>query len=252
MSVSIRHPIRAYVTAAILASCTRASIQDPLNHRLIPPFTARSGDGEIEYAYDTLTKKGTARYRALLGSGGFVKRLLGISPTVHTVVASYEFAGWMDRRPPTSVRLTLVSDEYYAARDPDPPMNLPMPVLVLHTGDGELRYAVGVAQKIELSSAVAPKPYKPTGQDGRNQVDIDAGLVQMHVERFATARLEVCDFVRAVSTPRLHGAVAGLDFEFSETALAGIRQFVAEMQLPATACASEGDAEKTSATHASY
>ena len=54
-------------------------------------------------------------------------------------------------------------------------------------------------------------------------------MVEVHVARMATAWLSICDFLELTNEKELHGSVAGLEFSLDRQAVAGLREFAAQM-----------------------
>ena len=54
-------------------------------------------------------------------------------------------------------------------------------------------------------------------------------MVEVHVARMATAWLSICDFLELTNETEFHGSVGGLAFSLDRQAVAGLREFAAQM-----------------------
>ncbi|GAC1418553.1 MAG: hypothetical protein NVSMB53_17530 [Gemmatimonadaceae bacterium] len=119
--------------------------------------------GEIEYSFDTALNKTRARFKTSLASGNILVRVLSGPPTVHTLVAVYEFRGRAPAAHPDHVRLSLMSDEYKQASEQYFPLLGVEPTLVVSIGDTVVRYPLGISQRVEewevpnIPSSVSPR-----------------------------------------------------------------------------------------------
>ena len=192
--------------------------------------------GEIEYSFDTALNKTSARFRTSLASGNFFSRLFSGSHDVHALVAVYECGGRACVDPPDAVRLSLISDEFRQAPFGNRPSLGSVAILVITVGDTVVRFPLAIAQRTELWSApdVVSHVAGPS-RDDRAAVNINALMTQVHIERTATAWIPICVFIALVNGKDVHGTVAGLDFDFSEDVMSGLREFAAEISPSAAA-----------------
>ncbi len=191
--------------------------------------------GEMDYVFDTALNKTSARFKTSLARGNAFFRVLAGPPPVHTLIADYEFAGRTPPHPPDAIRVSLMSSEFVQSPSEYRPSRGPEPVLVVTVGDRVGRYALGIAQKIEeirVAEAVSQVAQLRRGTDPR--VNSPQSPSELHIERTATARIPICDFLALVHGGSVHGTVAGLEFDLNDDVVAGLRQFAAEMASAST------------------
>jgi hypothetical protein len=223
-----------------------ASTQEALNERRIASSSTASLRGEIDYSFDSTLNKTRALYRTSLESGNLIKRLF-TSPEVHTLAVAYEFEGRTNPAAPDGVRVTLLSDLYYAGPLDDGRPTLRSPLLVIRIGETVLRYPVEIAQMTEGWSDTASERYQLIHVEGRYpHANINPTPNQLHVQRRATARIPICEFLILANGRDVRGTVAGLAFDVSDEVLGGLRRFAAEMA-PLTSGPSQPGCTKGSA-----
>jgi hypothetical protein len=71
---------------------------------------------------------------------------------------------------------------------------------------------------------------------GEVSMNLPRGPIEAHIERTATARIPVCEFLRMITVPSVQGTVAGLDFELDGRAVSGLRQFAEKLSASGGSC----------------
>ena len=155
-------------------------------------------------------------------------------PTVHTLIAVYDFRGRVLPSRPDSVRVSLISDEFSQTTAQYIPSLGTTPILLVSVGDTVVRYPLGIAQKTEES--IAPNAGMNISRPSQVEEPTKYSQLprQLHIERTATAWIPICDFLALVYAKDVHGTVAGLDFDLNEHVISGLREFAATMN-PSTA-----------------
>jgi hypothetical protein len=200
---------------------------------------ATSLSGDIVYSFDASVNKTNAHFKASVAPGSIFSRIFS-SSEVNTVFASYEVIGRPYAQSPDAIRFTLISDEYKAKTTPDwPPVRQPQ-LLTITLGETVLEYPLGIAERVE---AVAQPRTASRGvnysRDGGVAINASVLMSEVHIERTATARIPVCEFLSLVNQRSVRGTVAGLSFELSGDALSGLRRFAAEIKPSAAAMDAE-------------
>jgi len=227
---------RASPLLLVLAvSSARASVQEKISERRVslPAPADRGFSGEIGYAFDTALNITTARFRTSLAPRSIFSRIFRDSPAVHTLTAAYEIAGRRPLNAPDSIRISLVADESSESYFDNALAAIPELVMTLKVGDSVARIPTNISQKTQVwwPQGVALEPLSTRGADAR--INLYAPTPQVHIERTATVRLSTCAFLALLAAAKdVRGTAAGLDFELDEDAIAGLRQFAAEMTAP--------------------
>jgi hypothetical protein len=195
----------------------------------IPVSESGVFSGEIEYTFDTTLNKTRTRFETSLASRNVLLQILLGPPTVHTLIADYDFRGRVLPSHPDSIRISLISDELTEAASAYAPSFGTKPILLVSVGDTVIRYPLGIAQKTEVwvePDRVSNITRSPRDQDPGRYVQLPH---QVHIERTATAWISICDFLAIVYAKNAHGTVAGLEFDLNESVISGLRQFAAKM-----------------------
>lgn len=227
--------IRICLSGLVLALSGRTAYAIPQanasERRVLPPVSRSDAfSGAIEYSFDTALNKTSARLETTLGSRHGLARALFGTPTVHTLIAAYDFRGRVLPDYPDSIRLTLVSDEFEQASSDYVPRFRVVPILAVSVGDTVLRYPLAIAQMTEE----LPAPNVPSRVSLSPSGDAPIGYSQqvtheIHIARSATASIPICDFLTLVSARNVQGTAAGLDFRLDEPVVSGLRAFAAKM-----------------------
>ena len=227
--------MRIGLSGLVLALSVRTASAIPQvsssERRVLPPVSESAAfSGVIEYSFDTALNKTSARLETSLESRNvLVRKLLG-PPTVHTLIAAYDFLGRGLPNHPDAVRLTLMSDEFKQASADYVPSLRPVPILVVSVGDTVFRYPLGIAQQTEVLVA----PSSPSRVSRSPLGDAPTGYYQqvtdeVHIARTATASIPICDFLTLLNARNIQGTAAGLEFVLDETVVSGLRAFAAKM-----------------------
>ncbi|MDP9278447.1 MAG: hypothetical protein M3P00_03430 [Gemmatimonadota bacterium] len=227
--------IRICLSGLVLALSVRTAFAIPQvnvsERRVLPPVSRSDAfSGAIEYSFDTALNKTSARLETTLGSRHALARVLLGPPTVHTLIAAYDFRGRVQPDYPDSIRLTLISDEFEQASSDYVPVFRVVPILAVSVGDTVFRYPLAIAQMtVEL-----PAPNLPSRVSLQTLRDAPIGYSQqftheIHIARTATASIPICDFLTIVSARNVQGTAAGLDFDLDEAVVSGLRAFAAKM-----------------------
>jgi hypothetical protein len=228
--------LRASPLMLVLAvGSARASVQDRISESRVPlpASTERGFSGEIGYAFDTALNMTTARFKTSLARRNIFARIFQGTPTVHTLTAAYEIVGREPLKAPDSIRISLMSDEWSLSYSDNALAPRPDMVLELALGDSVVRFPMSIAQKTEVWwPHDGGSPSMRSTQVGVAAVNLNVPAPQVHIERTATVRLSTCGFLALLAAKDVHGTAAGLGFELDEDALAGLRQFAAEMTTP--------------------
>ena len=128
--------IRICLSGLVLALSVRTASAIPQvgssERRVLPPVSpSDSFSGAIEYSFDTALNRTSARLETSLGSRNALTRVLFGPPTVHTLIAAYDFRGRVPPNHPDSVRLTLMSDEFEQESPDYVPHFLVAPILAV-------------------------------------------------------------------------------------------------------------------------
>jgi hypothetical protein len=227
--------IRICLSGLVLALSVRTAFAIPQvgasERRILPPVSQSDAfSGAIEYSFDTALNRTSARLETTLGSRNALTRALSGRPTVHTLIAAYDFRGRVLPDYPDSIRLTLVSDEFEHASSDYVPLFRVVPILAVSVGDTVYRYPLGIAQTTEDLLA----PNVPSRVSLSPSGDAPIGYSQqvtheIHIARTATASIPICDFLTLVSARNLQGTAAGLDFHLDEAVVSGLRAFAVKM-----------------------
>jgi hypothetical protein len=196
----------------------------------LPAAPGEPFSGEIEYEFDTLLNVTKARFHASLDTHGVLGRMFLSAPAVHTVIATYRFAGRTVNRVPDSVRISFVSDEY-AEQVPEERNTMPAarPILELNLGHTLARYGLAVAQRTAWKSVESEVPHRllPTENHIAQQMP---PTLQVRTSRTSTSLLSLCEFLALISEREVNGTVAGLDFALNHRVITGLRVFASEMK----------------------
>jgi hypothetical protein len=197
---------------------------------LSPASRSDAFSGAIEYSFDTALNRTSARLETTLGSRHALTRVLFGPPTVHTLIAAYDFRGRVLPNHPDSVRLTLMSDEFEQTSSDYVPHFRVVPILAVSVGDTVFRYPLAIAQMTEE----LPAPNLASHASVQTLRDAPIGYSQqfiheIHIARTATASIPICDFLTLLSARNVQGKAAGLDFDLDETVVSGLRAFAAKM-----------------------
>ncbi|HEX6626649.1 MAG TPA: hypothetical protein VF105_01725 [Gemmatimonadaceae bacterium] len=197
---------------------------------LLPSAPAEAFAGEIEYDFDTVFNVTHARYQASLDARGIMARMFLSPPTVHTIVANYQFPGRRVTRVPASVRISLVSDEYVEQPpEPQAAMRNARPLLELNMPHAHASYGIAYAERIVSRSGDSLSPGSRFPQDRHMPVQT-ARTQLVQITRTATSLLTMCEFLALISEDDVKGTVAGLDFELDRRVIAGLREFASQMK----------------------
>lgn len=187
--------------------------------------------GEIGYDFDTLRNVTRARFQASLDAHGILGRMFLAAPTVHTIIATYQFAGRSVTRVPDSIRISLRSDEY--VEQPREEQNaLPSavrPLLELNMAHMHASYGIAFAQQMVSKSGDSISPERLHLPDRHMPVQM-LQTRQVQITRTATSFLSICEFLALISEDEVKGTVAGLDFALSHRVIAGLREFASQMK----------------------
>ena len=227
--------IRICLSGLVLALSVRTASAIPQvassERRVLPPLSQSDAfSGAIEYSFDTALNRTSARLETPLGSRNALARAFFGPPTVHTLIAAYDFRGRVLPNHPDSVRLTLMSDEFeQTSSDYVPPFRV-VPILAVSAGDTVFRYPLGIAQMTEE----LPAPNLPSRVSLQTLRDAPIAYSQqitheIHIARTATASIPICDFLTLVTARNVQGTAAGLDFRLDEAVVSGLRAFAEKM-----------------------
>jgi hypothetical protein len=184
--------------------------------------------GEITYDFDSVLNETTASYTAALGKRDFLHRIFFSTPTVHTISASYVFAGRIASRVPDTIRVRLESDEYTGVNSGFE-FDLAHRVMTLDLGEHAGQHYLSLSQGIEIDSTSRTLSNR-LGVAGRAQDDLRLiEIKRARVRRRATTWLSACDFLSLIDQPEVRGTVAGLDFFLNREVVTGLRMFAAKM-----------------------
>src|SRR3954470_521314 len=163
--------------------------------------------GEIIYDFDSVLNKTTASYTASLGKRDFLHRVLFSTPTVHTITASYVFAGRIASRVPDTISVRLDSDEYIGVTS-ESKFDLAHRTMTLDLGEHSGQHYLSLSQGIEIDSTSRTLSNRlgavARAQDHARLIEIE----QAHVRRRATTWLSACDFLSLINQPEVRGTVA--------------------------------------------
>ena len=227
--------IRICLSGLVLALSVSTAFAIPQasasERRVLPPVSRSDAfSGAIEYSFDTALNRTSARLETQLGSRNALARAVFGSPTVHTLIATYDFRGRVLPDYPDSIRLTLISDEFEQASTDYVPVFRVVPILAISVGDNVFRYPLGIAQTTEdllppnVPSRVSLSP------SGDARIGYSQQLThQIHIARTATASIPICDFLTLSSASNVQGTAAGLEFRLDEAVVSGLRAFAAKM-----------------------
>ena len=196
----------------------------------LPSVADEPFSGEIQYDFDTVLNLTKARFQASLDAHGGFGRIFFSTPAVHTVIATYEFAGRSLNHVPDSVRMSFVSDEYVEqTQEERGALPTLRPILELNLGHVLASYGIAVAQRTESRSAesVVPDRHLPTENHIVQQMPPTR---QVRTSRTATSLFSICEFLALISEQDVKGTVAGLDFAMNHRVIAGLRAFASEMK----------------------
>ena len=197
----------------------------------LPASPSEAFSGEIEYDFDTLRNVTRARFQASLDAHGILGRMFLPAPTVHTIIATYQFAGRSITRVPDSIRISFLSDEY-VEQSREERTELPpavRPLLELNTARMHARYGIAFAQRMVSKSGDSILQERLHLQDRHMPVQM-LQTRQVQITRTATSFLSICEFVELISEEDVKGTVASLDFALSHRVIAGLREFASQMK----------------------
>lgn len=218
------------VMLALSVAPAQGSPQATVDERRVATATGSNPfSGEIDYAFDTALNKTSARFQTSLAPKSFFARVFS-ARDVDSLIAVYEFGGRAHRDPPDAVRLSLVSNEFRrGSRDDISPPGV-APILTITYGDVIVHFPLGIAQRIEeLPAPDVASHVVHASRDAYPGVGVNALTSQVHIQRTATARIPICDFMALVNQKSVHGTVAGLRFDLNEGVISGLREFAAQM-----------------------
>ena len=225
--------VRSLVCAVVIAMLLGphrafANSRDDVQQRMWLPVAPTDARGEITYDFDSLLNRTTATYVAPLGKRDLVHRLFA-APTVHTIVARYQFNGRFATRAPDTIGVLLEADAYIAPASEHPPSVATNYPLNIGVREHTLEHSLSIADSFELertwgepqeNNSAGPERHRFSGSPS-------AGLV--HIRRRATARLSTCEFLALIGQHEIRGTVAGLDFTIDPEVVAGLNRFASEM-----------------------
>lgn len=221
----------ALLTVSPEVSWGSSTENDAQQRIFLPAAPTEAFSGEIEYAFDTLRNVTRARFRASLDAHGILGRMFLAAPTVHTIIATYQFAGRSVTRVPDSIRVSLLSDEYVEQTREEqnalPPATRPL--LQLNMAHIHASYGIAVAQQMVSKSGDSILPERLHLPDQHMPVQV-LQTRQVQITRAATSFLSICEFLELISEDDVKGTVAGLDFELNHRVIAGLREFASQMK----------------------
>lgn len=192
----------------------------------LPSVPNEAFAGEISYNFDSVLNKTTATYIAPLGKRDFLHRVFFAAPTVHTIIASYEFAGRIASHIPDTIRVRLQSDEYIAAISENQYVLGTERTLTIDLGARAVQHYLSLSQRIELDSSL--RMARPAvGMTPRTQGPFSPQIKQAHVTRTATTWVSTCEFLSMIDQREIRGTVAGQNFTLNGEVVAGLRLFAA-------------------------
>ncbi|MFL5483586.1 MAG: hypothetical protein ACJ8AK_15495 [Gemmatimonadaceae bacterium] len=184
--------------------------------------------GEITYDFDSVLNKTTASYTAPLGKRDFLHRVFFSRPTVHTISASYVFAGRIASRVPDTISVRLDSDEYIDVTS-ESRFDIAHRTMTLDLGEHSPQHFLSLSQGIEIDST-SRAGHSRRGADARIQDSFRLPEIkEAHVKRRATTWLSTCDFLSLINQREVRGTVADLDFVLYREVVTGLRLFAAQM-----------------------
>ena len=229
--VAQRFAFSALLLATVTTSPARALATNDDQQRMWRPVASSEAfAGEITYEFDSVLNQTTATYVAPLRNGGLLHRILFLTPTVHTIKASYQFDGRIRSRVPDSVRLMFVSDEYVSAPGSETPFG-PPPDISIRFGQAVATSLVRVSQRIEVDSnspALAHRIDYSAGKQAMQMMELPS-TKGAHITRRATALLSICEFLSLLDREVVDGTVAGVAFTLNHKVVTGLKVFAAEM-----------------------
>lgn len=195
----------------------------------LPSAPVEAFAGEIRFDFDSVLNKTTVSYTAPLGKRDFLHRVFLATPTVHTISASYEFAGRISSHVPDTIRVRLESDEYMVAT-PENRFGLGTErTMTIDVGEHPVQRYLSLSQRIELDSNSRTGSSR-LGSGGRAQDSFRLAEVrQVHVKRRATAGFTTCEFLSLINQREIRGTVAGLEFTVNREVIIGLNLFAAKM-----------------------
>jgi hypothetical protein len=210
-----------------LAAAFAKSHEDD-QQRLWLPSAPAEGRGEITYEFDSVFNQTTATYVAPLGERDLVHRLFS-TPTVHTIIATYQINGRIASRLPDTIRVLLESDELVDADSQSRFTVVTARTLDVGVGGRVVEHSLSVAQRIVLDARPRGMPENTVRGPDHERFQLPAQGPLAHVRRKATAWFSLCEFLSLIDQPEIHGTVAGLDFRLNHEVVAGLNRFAAEM-----------------------
>lgn len=195
-----------------------------------PNSAAEAFAGEIHTEFDTALNTTSVRFVVALHQHGVLRKIFLSTPAVHTVVASYRFAGMPGWRVPDRVRVSLKSDEITYETSDTHPMPPADAFLTFEVGGHRRAYPVVIAQRTTIAPKAEARNRDPLFSRGISSVQTSTPpLFEIHVARSATALLPLCDFLDVANEAELHGSVAGLAFALDREAMGGLREFALQI-----------------------
>lgn len=211
----------------VLASSDE-NYQQPRTWLPAPPVEAFAG--QISYDFDSVLNKTTATYTAPLGKRDFLHRVFLSPPTVHTITASYVFAGRIPSRVPDTIRVRFESDEYIDIAPGSQLSPVNERAMTIDLGEhAAVQHYLSLSQRIQIDSSPRTALNRVgSGVHGQDSFRL-LQVRQAHVKRRATTWLSTCEFLSLINQREIRGTVAGLEFTLNHDVVAGLNLFAARM-----------------------
>jgi hypothetical protein len=236
-SASRRFAIAAAISitlaTGILPKQARASgSENDMDQQLVlPNAPTEPFSGQVEYSFDTALNMTRVRFSAPLDSRGMLRRIFLAPPVVHTLIASYEFAGHSITHIPDAIRLTLISDEYVdSVAAEESLMVAPDRGLQLVVGGKVTRYGVSVAERTRSTPIAAVGPRNLGGERNGRFLTQMPERQQVRISRTVTSLLSICEFLDLIKQNEAKGRVGELDVAISHGVILGLRHFAWAMK----------------------
>jgi len=211
------------------ATAFATSRADDQQHAWLPVAPLEEFAGEITYKFDSVLNTTTAAYVAPLRSDDLLHRILFLTPTVHTIKATYQFEGRTASHVPDSIRVVLLSDEVVESPSERDFLFSENREISIKSGRSAVHHGLSMSLRIDLDSNTRVFSNQislpPDKRDPRRLPPV----VRAHITRRSAAWFPICEFLSLIEQPTVEGTVAGLDFTLNHKVVTGLKLFAAEM-----------------------